>query len=105
MTGHAEPGETDLVPPGQRHPEESETVIMVMGLKWLPETVGRLIRNGKDAKTPAAVISNGTRPEQCTVVAPLDEIAEKARQAGACSPALVIVGEVVRLRDRLNWFK
>ena len=52
-----------------------------------------------------AVIANGTTTAQQTVVAPLAEIAAKAAAAGIEAPALVVVGEVVGLRDTLRWFE
>jgi len=61
----------------------------------LGSIVEGLVGSGKDPQTPAAVISRGTRPEQRVVLAPLPEVAEAARELEP--PALVVVGEVVRL--------
>ena len=71
------------------------TLLCFMALRRLDAIVEGLVRGGKDPQTPAAVISRGTRPEQRVVVAPLQEIAEAARELEP--PALVVVGEVVRL--------
>ena len=70
------------------------TLVFFMALRTLGSIVEGLMRGGKDPQTPAAVISRGTRPEQRVVVAPLEEIAEAARELEP--PALVVIGEVVR---------
>jgi siroheme synthase len=71
-----------------------------MGLGRLPELAAGLIGHGRATSTPAAVIANGTLPEQRVVVAPLDRIAEAAEDLAA--PALVVVGDVVALSEALR---
>ena len=71
------------------------TLVFFMALRTLGAIVEGLVGSGKDPRTPAAVISSGTLPEQRVVLAPLAEIAEAARELEP--PALVVVGEVVRL--------
>jgi uroporphyrin-III C-methyltransferase len=75
------------------------TLVVFMGLGSLREIAEGLIRHGRAAATPAAVIASGTLPEQRTVVAPLSELADAA--AGLEPPALVVVGEVVALAGTL----
>jgi uroporphyrin-III C-methyltransferase len=70
------------------------TLVFFMALRTLRSIVDELVCAGKAPQTPAAVISRGTRPEQQVVVAPLEELAEAARELEP--PALVVVGEVVR---------
>jgi uroporphyrinogen III methyltransferase / synthase len=79
------------------------TLVFLMGVRSLAENVRRLIEHGRDPATPAAVISNGTRPSQRTVTAPLDSIAEAA--AGLPAPAVTLVGEVAALHRELSWFE
>ena len=81
------------------------TVVFLMGVKNLPNIAAALIAHGKAAETPAALIRWGTTPEQRTVTAPLGGIAEAAEQAGIQPPAILVVGDVVSLRERLNWFE
>jgi uroporphyrinogen III methyltransferase/synthase len=76
-----------------------------MGMKNLPAIVGHLVSEGKPPETPVALIRWGTRPSQRTVVGTLADIVEKARQADLEPPTVIVVGEVVRLRDHLNWFE
>jgi uroporphyrin-III C-methyltransferase len=75
------------------------TLVVFMGLASLREIAAGLIRHGRAADTPGAVIASGTLPEQRTVVAPLAELADAA--AGLEAPALVVVGEVVALAGTL----
>lgn len=76
------------------------TIIIYMGLTRLPEIAARLIAAGKPADTPAAVVSQGTGEEQQQVVAPLSELFTSARKAKIKTPALIIIGPVVGLRDQ-----
>lgn len=84
------------------HP--NQTIVFYMGLHSLPHLSSELIRHGKSADTPAAIVSRGTRPEQKVLVGTLTDIAEKQEQAQLEAPALIIVGEVVDLHDDLAWF-
>lgn len=81
------------------------TLVFFMGVKTLPAIVAQLLAHGRPADTPAAVIRWGTRAEQETVVGTLADIAEQVRARGIKPPALTVVGEVVRLRERMNWFE
>jgi uroporphyrin-III C-methyltransferase len=76
------------------------TLVFFMALRTLGSIVDGLVGSGKDPQAPAAVISSGTLPAQEAVVAPLGEIVEAAR--GLESPALVVVGDVVALSERLS---
>ena len=81
------------------------TLVVLMGWNTLPEITANLIANGKPGTTPSAVVSWGTEPWQKTATGPLDSIAEIAKSQGLSAPATVVVGDVVRLRERLNWFE
>jgi uroporphyrinogen III methyltransferase/synthase len=80
------------------------TLVILMGVESLPETAAKLMEHGLSAATPAAVIERGTEPRQRTVTGTLDDIAERAWAAGLRAPAVTVVGEVVRLREKLRWF-
>jgi uroporphyrin-III C-methyltransferase len=79
-----------------------ETLVILMGLSRLAEIAALLLFHGRGADTPAAVIASGTLPDERTVVGTLGTIAEDADRAGLRSPATIVVGEVVRLRERLQ---
>lgn len=82
-----------------------DTLVFFMATRNIEAIARTLIEHGRDRATPAAVISQGTNPEQVTVVGRLDRIAELAEKARISPPALTVVGEVVRLRERLAWFE
>jgi uroporphyrinogen III methyltransferase/synthase len=73
-----------------------------MGTSNLPIIVAKLIAHGRAAKTPAAVIRRGTTGEQETVIGTLADIADKS--ARLKPPALIVIGEIVSLADKLHWF-
>jgi uroporphyrinogen III methyltransferase/synthase len=81
------------------------TLVLFMGVKNLAEICRKLIFHGRPAETPVAVIRWGTTPRQQTVAGTLESIADRVRQAGLKPPAIIVVGEVVGLRDTLNWFE
>ena len=79
-----------------------DTLVILMGLHNLPLIVAKLVANGRSADTPVAVIHQGTTEQQQTVIGTLSDIVEKS--AALKAPALIVVGEVVRLADKLDWF-
>ncbi|HUW82974.1 MAG TPA: uroporphyrinogen-III C-methyltransferase [Phycisphaerae bacterium] len=81
------------------------TVVLYMGVRTLTENARKLTEAGMPPDTPVAVIRWGTRPEQLCVTGTLTDIAERVEQAGIAAPAVTVIGEVVSLRDRLNWFE
>ncbi|HEX9423548.1 MAG TPA: uroporphyrinogen-III C-methyltransferase [Pyrinomonadaceae bacterium] len=87
------------------HLASAGTVVVLMGVAHLREIANDLVNSGRSAETPAAVIRWGTYNGQETVTGTLSTIAEEAERAGMRAPAVIIVGEVVRLRERLNWFE
>lgn len=81
---------------------QTGTIVFVMGVEHLPEIVGQLVAHGCMPDTPAAVIADGTTRRQQVVVGTLVDLVEKAQ--GVRPPALLIVGDVVRLREQIDWF-
>ncbi|HSC87505.1 MAG TPA: uroporphyrinogen-III C-methyltransferase [Polyangiaceae bacterium] len=80
------------------------TICVLMGMRRLDAIAQAIIVGGRSPATPAAVVMWGARPQQRVVVGTLADIAERARDAGLGSPAIVIVGEVVALREQLAWY-
>jgi len=80
------------------------TICVYMGMRRIHEICQAVMDGGRDPNTPAAVVQWGARPEQHTVVGTLHDIAELAQRAGLESPAIIIIGEVVSLRDKLRWY-
>ncbi|MBA4177674.1 MAG: uroporphyrinogen-III C-methyltransferase [Leptothrix sp. (in: Bacteria)] len=102
VTGHLKDGSCDLDWPALARARQ--TVVIYMGLSGLATICERLVENGLPESWPAAVVAQGTLPGQRVVCATLGTLAEAVARVGLQSPALTIVGEVVRLRDELAWF-
>jgi uroporphyrinogen III methyltransferase/synthase len=104
VTGHEDPTK------GKSHLDWSTlagigTLVFLMGVKNLPTIAENLIRAGKQASTPAALIRWGTTPDQETLTGSLGDIAQKAEQRCFAPPAIFVVGTVVSLRETLRWFE
>ncbi len=82
-----------------------DTLVVLMGAAHLRQIAKDLTAAGRSSQTPAAVIRWGTYEGQQTVTGTLETIAVEAERVGMKAPAVIIVGEVVRLRERLNWFE
>lgn len=80
-----------------------DTLCIYMGVKNLPDICELLIRHGRDANTPIALIHSGTTSTQQTVTGTLINIVEKSSTIK--NPAMIVIGEVVRLRDDIQWFE
>ncbi len=81
------------------------TLVFFMGVRNLPDICRNLLRYGRPPDTPVALIRWGTTPMQQTVTGTLSDIVLKVKQANFQPPAMIVVGEVVRCRDELNWFE
>ena len=104
ITGHEDPSKDDSSIKWEKLATGVDTLIFLMGMKNLPGIVSKLIEFGRPPDTPVAVIKEGTKPEQKTVVGSLMDIVAKVKDNHLSPPAIVIVGEVVKLRDTLRWF-
>ena len=105
ITGHEEPGKETSNINWPRLAQDPGTLVFLMGVGNLPQIVEKLVTNGKDAQTPIALIRWGTRPEQQVVTGNLANIVDIVNKAGLKSPAIIIIGQVVTLRDTLRWFE
>ena len=103
ITGHLKDGSLDLDWLAMSRPRQ--TVVIYMGLVGLPQICQQLIAHGVAANMPAAVIQQGTTQRQRVVTATLSDLAEKVAVAKIKAPCLTIIGEVVQLREKLNWFE
>jgi uroporphyrin-III C-methyltransferase/precorrin-2 dehydrogenase/sirohydrochlorin ferrochelatase len=102
VTGHEKNGVLNLNWDSLIQPRQ--TVVIYMGLTSLAAITDGFLANGAAASMPAAIIENGTRCGQRVITGTLETLATQASEAGIKSPALIIVGSVVRLRDKLSWF-
>jgi uroporphyrin-III C-methyltransferase/precorrin-2 dehydrogenase/sirohydrochlorin ferrochelatase len=83
---------------------ERQTLALYMGVAGLGTIRDQLVQHGRAPSTPVAIVENGSRSNQRVVLATLAELADAGRAAAVQSPALVIVGEVAALAERLHWF-
>jgi len=102
VTGHESSGKDHSQIPWQNY-KTDDTIIFLMGLHRLEIISKKLIEIGKARDYPVAVISRGTTKDEQTVVGTLDTIWELAKNLP--TPALIVVGKVVHLREQLSWFK
>jgi uroporphyrinogen III methyltransferase/synthase len=82
-----------------------ETLVLYMATHRLKENIERLIEEGHEPSTPAAFVAAATTPRQRVITGTLAELAERVDPGQCSDPALVIVGEVARLRERIGWFE
>ena len=104
VTGHKDPTRVSRDTRWSALAEAADTLVILMGMRALPEIVRRLLENGFDEQTPAAIIMNGTRTDQKVVEAPLKDLVVRSEEFRMASPAAVIIGNVVQLREQLDWF-
>jgi uroporphyrin-III C-methyltransferase/precorrin-2 dehydrogenase/sirohydrochlorin ferrochelatase len=102
VTGHEKDGALNLNWSSLIQPRQ--TVVVYMGLSSLEAITKGFIMHGADPETPAAIIENGTRESQRVESGTLASLPDKTAEARISSPALIIVGSVVTLRDKLSWF-
>ena len=102
VTGHEKDGELNLNWNSLIQPRQ--TVVIYMGLTSLETITRGFLEHGADPATPAAIIENGTRAGQRVITGTLDSLADKSAAAEVKSPALIIVGSVVALQDKLSWY-
>ena len=103
VTGHLKDGTLDLNWPMLVQPRQ--TVVFYMGLKSVGHICDQLREHGMAADMPVALVEQGTTPEQRVYCATLATLPEVVRGTGIRSPALLIVGEVVKLHPHLSWFQ
>ncbi|MGG1658554.1 uroporphyrinogen-III C-methyltransferase [Brevibacillus sp. NRS-1366] len=107
VTGHLREDKPELAVDKWRALAEGiDTVAFYMGVGNLPLIRTQLIRHGRDPQTPVAVIAWGTLPQQTTVTGTLADIEDRvAENPHISNPAIILVGEVVKMREKINWFE
>jgi uroporphyrinogen III methyltransferase/synthase len=105
ITGHENPDKEQSAIDWDVVARNPGTLVFLMGVKNLPTIASSLIEHGKPAETPAALVRWGTTPQQRSLVSTLKEIPSEAEQRGIKAPAVLVVGSVASLHDRLDWFE
>ena len=101
LTGHLKEGSPEL--PWDELVYQNQTLVLYMGLVGLEKICEKLIAHGQRPDMPVALISKGTTPEQKVVVGTLADIASKVEEHHIQAPTLTIIGDVVSLREQLQW--
>ena len=105
ITGHEDPTKPDSSIDWNALVKALGTMVFLMGVGNLDSIVKRLVAGGKPKDTPIAVIRWGTTPKQKTIVGTLKNIVSLSRKNRISPPAIIVVGETVTLRKKLNWFE
>ena len=105
LTGHEDPTKPNSNIHWDKLATGAGTIVVYMGIKNLPVIMENLIKHGRDPETPVAVVRWASTPKQHSVVGTLETITDIVREAGIRPPSLIIIGDVVRLRDTIDWFE
>ena len=106
VTGHEDPTKGSQDVDWERLANGADTLVLYMGVGRLQEISTSLIAAGRDRETPVACVQWGTVPEQRTVTGTLRDIAARVAEAGLKPPAIIVIGEVVALREKgLDWYE
>ncbi len=105
VTGHEDPTKPESKVHWEKIATGIGTLVFFMGMKNLPSIVENLVKNGRASDTPVALIQWGTRTDQRVVTGTLADIVAKVQAAKLGPPAIIVVGEVVKLREMLNWYE
>jgi uroporphyrinogen III methyltransferase / synthase len=105
LTGHEDPAKNHADVDWGRLATAVDTLVVLMGAQSLPRIAAELVGHGRAPDTPVALIRWGTTGSQDVRVSTLGAVVTDARAARVASPMLAVIGEVVRLRERLAWFE
>jgi len=105
VTGHEDPAKPDSALDWPALAAFPGTLVFYMGVRALPRIAERLVAGGRAPAEPVAVVERGTLPGQCTLLATLADVAERAAAEGIRAPAVTVVGPVAALREQLAWLE
>lgn len=104
VTGHEDPTKENSDINWQQLATATDTVVFLMGVANLPKITAKLMENGRSGETPVAIIRWGTKAQQQVWTSTVAEAAEMAKREAIKPPCIFLVGEVVKLREKLAWF-
>lgn len=105
ITGNEDLSKQERIFTHIRTSNSAETMIFLMCVKNLETITNKLIQEGLKEHTPAAIIRWGTRPEQKVITGTISDISKLAKENQVSPPAILVIGEVVKLREKLGWFE
>ncbi|MFL6022747.1 MAG: uroporphyrinogen-III C-methyltransferase, partial [Marmoricola sp.] len=97
ISGHLPPGHPESLVVWEGVAQFRGTVVLMMGVENAPAIAATLVEHGRDASTPVAVVCDGTMPTQRTVLSTLGSLAEDLLKHQVIPPAIIVIGEVVRV--------
>jgi len=105
ITGHEDPGKEDSALDWNALARSASSLVILIGMKNLPQIVARLLDAGMPGDTPAALVNRGTTPEQRSLTTQLADLPAAAVREGFANPSVIVIGDVVSVRDKLDWFE
>ncbi|BCS88579.1 uroporphyrinogen-III C-methyltransferase [Pseudodesulfovibrio sediminis] len=105
ITGHEDPTKTESGNNWEVYGQSNSTLVFYMGVGNLPMIAENLMKNGRPADTPVALVRWGTRCNQTSFVSTLENVADEARERDWKAPSIIVVGGVCGLHDKLAWFE
>jgi uroporphyrinogen III methyltransferase/synthase len=105
VTGHEDPTKPESRVKWEKLAESVDTIVVLMGIKNLESVVKRLLNGGRDPQTSIAIIERGTTTNQRTTIGTLSDIAQRASERKVKAPAIIVIGDVVKLQKELSWFE
>jgi uroporphyrin-III C-methyltransferase len=102
ITGHEDPTKEDTALNWKLLAQFEGTLVILMGVKMLEHNISELLKHGKNPNTPVAIIERGTRADQRTTVGTLNTIVKIAKQQDVKAPAIIVIGDVVKLYNKLG---
>ena len=104
VTGHEDPTKPESRVNWEKLATSVDTLVVLMGVKRLESIVEGLLKGGRDPATLVAIIERGTTTDQRTTTGTLSNIVQRARERKVRSPAIIVIGDVVKLHRELAWF-
>lgn len=105
VTGHEDPLKNESLVNWEQLSKSGNTLVILMGMGNISAIMKHLISGGLSEDTPVAVIHRGTTPNQKTIIGNLNTIVGDVEKAGVTHPVVIVVGNVVNYREKLNWFE
>jgi len=105
VTGHEDPTKKESNINWSALAKGIGTIVFLMGVKNLPQITTQLINCGMPSDTPVALVRWGTTPKQFSITGTLENINDRVKNIGLKPPAIIVVGNVVKLRKKMNWFE
>lgn len=105
VTGHEDPTKFENRVKWEKLATSVDTIVVLMGIKNLERIVERLLKGGREPQTSIAIIEWGTTTNQRTTIGTLSNIALMAKERKVKAPAVIVIGDVVKLQKELSWFR